>query len=89
MLQNFITKMLIVFFTLGVTSYVDAQSGRIKRKKKKTTEIQKPKPKAKPKKGAILPYGKVVTKEMKTDEGLFKVHSADNTYLFGCRDTLQ
>ena len=88
MLQNFITKMLIVFFTLGVTSYVDAQSGRIKRKKKKTTEIQKPKPKAKPKKGAILPYGKVVTKEMKTDEGLFKVHSADNTYLFEVPDTL-
>lgn len=86
MLQNFITKMLIVFFTLGVTSYVDAQSGRIKRKKKKTTEIQKPK--AKPKKGAILPYGKVVTKEMKTDEGLFKVHSADNTYLFEVPDTL-
>ena len=90
MLQNFITKMLIFFFTLGVTSYVDAQSGRIKRKKKKTTEIQKPKPKpkAKPKKGAILPYGKVVTKEMKTDEGLFKVHSADNTYLFEVPDTL-
>ncbi|MDA9992738.1 zinc-dependent metalloprotease [Flavobacteriaceae bacterium] len=88
MLQNFISKMLIVFFTLGVTSYVDAQSGRIKRKKKKTTEIQKPKPKAKPKKGAILPYGKVVTKEMKTDEGLFKVHSADNTYLFEVPDTL-
>ena len=65
---------------MGITSTIDAQTGRIKkRKKKKTTEIQKPKPK--PKKGAILPYGKVVTKEMKTDEGLFKVHSADNTYL--------
>jgi len=89
MLNKLLTKMLMVFFLLGITSTVDAQTGRIKkRKKKKTTEIQKPKPKPKPKKGAILPYGKVVTKEMKTDEGLFKVHSADNTYLFEVPDTL-
>ena len=89
MLNKLLTKILIVFFLLGITSTVDAQTGRIKkRKKKKTTEIQKPKPKPKPKKGAILPYGKVVTKEMKTDEGLFKVHSADDTYLFEVPDTL-
>jgi hypothetical protein len=89
MLNKLLTRILVVSFFLGTTSYVDAQSGRIKkRKKKKTTEIQKPKPKPKPKKGAILPYGKVVTKEMKTDEGLFKVHSADDTYLFEVPDTL-
>jgi len=87
MLHKLLTKIFIVFFLLGITSTVDAQTGRIKKqKKKKTTEIQKPKPK--PKKGAILPYGKVVTKEMKTDEGLFKVHSADDTYLFEVPDTL-
>ena len=89
MLNKLLTKIFIVFFLLGITSTVDAQTGRIKKqKKKKTTEIQKPKPKPKPKKGAILPYGKVVTKEMKTDEGLFKVHSADDTYLFEVPDTL-
>ena len=89
MLNKLLTKILMIFFLLGITSNVDAQTGRIKkRKKKKTTEIQKPKPKPKPKKGAILPYGKVVTKEMKTDEGLFKVHSADDTYLFEVPDTL-
>ncbi len=89
MLHKLLTKIFIVFFLLGITSTVDAQTGRIKkRKKKKTTEIQKPKPKPKPKKGAILPYGKVVTKEMKTDEGLFKVHSADDKYLFEVPDTL-
>ena len=89
MLHKLLTKIFIVFFLLGITSTVDAQTGRIKKqKKKKTTEIQKPKPKPKPKKGAILPYGKVVTKEMKTDEGLFKVHSADDTYLFEVPDTL-
>ena len=89
MLHKLLTKIFIVFFLLGITSTVDAQTGRIEnRKKKKTTEIQKPKPKPKPKKGAILPYGKVVTKEMKTDEGLFKVHSADDKYLFEVPDTL-
>ena len=89
MLHKLLTKIFIVFFLLGITSTVDAQTGRIKKqKKKKTTEIQKPKPKPKPKKGAILPYGKVVTKEMKTDEGLFKVHSADDKYLFEVPDTL-
>ena len=89
MLHKLLSKIFIVFFLLGITSTVDAQTGRIKKqKKKKTTEIQKPKPKPKPKKGAILPYGKVVTKEMKTDEGLFKVHSADDTYLFEVPDTL-
>ena len=87
MLNKLLTKILIVFFLLGITSTVDAQTGRIKkRKKKKTTEIQKPKPK--PKKGAILAYEKVVTKEMKTDEGLFKVHSLDDTFLFEVPDSL-
>jgi hypothetical protein len=89
MLNKLLTKILIVFFLLGITSTVDAQTGRIKkRKKKKTTEIQKPKPKPKPKKGAILAYEKVVTKEMKTDEGLFKVHSLDDTFLFEVPDSL-
>ena len=90
MFQKLLTKVLMCFFILGITSYVDAQSGRIKKRKKKTTpEVQKPKPKPKkPKKGAILPYNKVVTKEMKTDEGLFKVHSVDDKYLFEVPDTL-
>ena len=61
MLNKLLTKILVGFFLLGISSTLDAQTGRIKkRKKKKTTEIQKPKPK--PKKGAILPYEKVITK---------------------------
>jgi hypothetical protein len=89
MLNKLLTKILVVSFFLGTTSYVDAQSGRIKkRKKKKTTEIQKPKPKPKSKKGDILPYEEVVTEEMKTDEGLFKVHSLDDTFLFEVPDSL-
>ena len=89
MLNKLLTKILVVSLLLGITSYVDAQTGRIKkRKKNKTSEIQKPKPKPKPKKGAILPYDKVVTKEMKTDEGLFKVHSLEDTFLFEVPDSL-
>jgi len=43
MLHKLLTKIFIVFFLLGITSTVDAQTGRIKKqKKKKTTEIQKP-----------------------------------------------
>ena len=90
MFKKLLTTIFMFSLILGTTSYVDAQSGRIKkRKKKKTVEIQKPKPKPKkPKKGAILPYNKVVTKEMKTDDGLFKVHSVDDTYLFEVPDSL-
>ena len=55
-----------------------------KKKKKTTTEVKKPKPK----KGAILPYAKVVTKDHKTDEGLFKVHTKEDTYLFEIPDSL-
>ena len=59
MLNKLLTKILVVSLLLGITSYVDAQTGRIKkRKKNKTSEIQKPKPKPKPKKGAILPMTK-------------------------------
>ena len=50
MLNKLLTKILVVSLLLGITSYVDAQTGRIKkRKKNKTSEIQKPKPKPKPK----------------------------------------
>lgn len=57
-----------------------------KKNKKATTEVKKPKPK--PKKNAIKPYGKVVTKDHKTDDGLFKVHTKDESYLFEIPDSL-
>jgi len=36
----------------------------------------------------MQPYSKVVTKAHKTDDGLFKVHSKDNSYLFEIPDSL-
>jgi len=88
MTHKVFSRILVVLFVFGLTIDADAQRKKKKSKKGKTEQVAKPKPKPKPKKGAILPYGKVVTKEMKTDEGLFKVHSLDDTYLFEIPDSL-
>ena len=39
-------------------------------------------PKKKPGKNDIKPYGKVITKEAKTDEGLFAIHKVDDKYFY-------
>jgi hypothetical protein len=81
MIQKVLSRLLIVVFVFGFT--LDAEAQRKKRKSKKDTkQTVKPTPKPKPKKGAIQPYSKVVTKEHKTDKGLFDVHRKDDTYLF-------
>jgi hypothetical protein len=59
-----------------------------RKKTKKNEKTVAPKPKPKPKKGAIQPYGKIVTKDHKTDEGLFKIHKKDDSYLFEIPDSL-
>jgi len=68
---------------VGFTSNVNAQ-----KKKKKKDKAETPAPPEKPKKGAIEPYSKVVTKDTKTDEGLFKVHFLDEAYLYEIPDSL-
>ncbi|MFY0602842.1 MAG: zinc-dependent metalloprotease [Flavobacteriaceae bacterium] len=89
MIQKLLSRLLVVLFVFGLTIDADAQRRKKKTKKNaKTTQAVKPKPKPKPKKGAIQPYGKIVTKDMKTDEGLFKIHSKDNKYLFEIPDSL-
>ncbi|WP_299763023.1 zinc-dependent metalloprotease [uncultured Dokdonia sp.] len=55
-------------------------------KKSKATATTKPK--SKPKKGEIKPYKKVITKDAKTDEGLFTVHKIDNSYFYEIPDSL-
>lgn len=42
----------------------------------------------KPVKDEIQPYDKVITKEAKTDEGLFKVHKIDDSYFYEIPDSL-
>lgn len=81
-----IFSLLLVAFVFSFSLDIEAQRRKVK--KKKEAKIVAPKPKPKPKKGAIQPYGKVVTKDHKTDEGLFKVHAKDQSYLFEIPDSL-
>ena len=81
-----VTKLLLVLFILGTATDIQAQKKSKKKRKKGDTETPAPKPK--PKKGAILPYGKVITKKAKTDEGLFKVHQIDDNFFYEIPDSL-
>lgn len=81
MIHRFLSKVLVFAFIFAVIGTVDAQKKEKKSKKGEEVPVA-PTPKPKPKKDAILPYNEVVTKEFKTDEGLFKVHKSDGTYLF-------
>ena len=78
--------LLSLLLTLTMLSGGYAQSKRKKKGKKAKTEV--PADKKKPKKGAIQPYKKVITKEAKTDEGLFTVHKLDGKYFYEIPDSL-
>ena len=41
-----------------------------------------------PKKGGIQPFDKVITKDAKSDEGLFTVHSLDDKFYYEIPDSL-
>ncbi|WP_298766913.1 zinc-dependent metalloprotease [uncultured Polaribacter sp.] len=85
MIKNLLAKLLLVVFVFSFSTETNAQFWK---KKKKAVSKTAAKPKPKPKKGAMQPYSKVVTKEHKTDDGLFKVHKKDENYLFEIPDTL-
>jgi hypothetical protein len=55
---------------------------------KKGAAVAKAKPKKKPKKGGIQPYSKVITKDAKSDEGLFTVHEVNDKYFYEIPDSL-
>tara|TARA_B100000795_G_scaffold269812_1_gene260516 strand:- start:1728 stop:4220 length:2493 start_codon:yes stop_codon:yes gene_type:complete len=82
--KKILSQLFLVVFVFGFSLEADAQFWKKKKQEIKVT----PKPKPKPKKGAIQPYGKVVTKDHKTDEGLFKVHTKEDSYLFEIPDSL-
>ena len=69
----------LVLFTFAHPIQLNAQSGRIKRKKKAKKEIKVATPKKKQKAKA---YTDFVTPKTKTDEGLFNVHKNDNKFLY-------
>lgn len=83
MTKKILIKLLLVAFVFGFSTETSAQFW-----KKKKKEAPKTAAKPKPKKGAMEPYSKVVTKDHKTDDGLFKVHTKDESYLFEIPDSL-
>jgi hypothetical protein len=83
MIKKIFTKLLVLAFVIGFSTESSAQFWKKKKKETPKTAV-----KPKPKKNAIKPYEKVVTKDHKTDEGLFKVHKKDDSYLFEIPDSL-
>ena len=61
-----------------------ASEAQIFKKKDKKTE----KSTDKPKKGEIQPYKKVITKDAKTDKGLFDVHVVNDKHYYEIPDSL-
>ncbi|WP_439130589.1 zinc-dependent metalloprotease [Polaribacter sp.] len=86
MTKKILSQLFVVALVFGFS--VDAKAQIFKKKKKEEPKKSATKPKPKAKKDAIQPYGKVVTKDHKTDDGLFKVHSKDDSYLFEIPDSL-
>ncbi len=84
MLRN-ILWLLMLAVAITTTDGYAFQSKKRKKGKKKTTEQPK---KNGDKKGAILPYNEVVTKEAKTDKGLFDVHVLKDKYYYEIPDSL-
>ncbi|MCX2717987.1 zinc-dependent metalloprotease [Poritiphilus sp. M415] len=64
-----------------------AQAQLFKKKKKAKTEASA-KPNGNGKKDKIQPYSKVITKDAKTDKGLFDVHEVDDKFFYEIPDSL-
>ena len=77
---------LLSAFMLFAVNPADAQSRKKKReaaaKEAAAAKAAQAAKKPAPKKGGIQPFDKVITKEAKTDEGLFNVHTLDKKYFF-------
>ncbi|MCL6267833.1 zinc-dependent metalloprotease [Flagellimonas myxillae] len=82
MIQKLLPKVLLAIMLIGFVGQTNAQ---LFKKKKKNTEQ---KANEKPKKGDIQPYDKVITKEAKTDDGLFQVHQVDDKHYYEIPDSL-
>lgn len=88
---RYVLSLLLMLGVLFSTGF-DAQAQRKKKNKKNKGQTEAPaKTPARrpaPKKGGIQPYDKVITKDAKSDEGLFTVHEIDGKYFFEIPDSL-
>lgn len=83
-LATFVACLFAAFMLIAVNP-AEAQSKKKKAEAAKAEQAAKAAAAAKKpaaKKGGIQPYDKVITKEAKTDEGLFNVHTLDDKYFF-------
>ena len=81
MVKKLLPKILLVFFVLGCYATSEAQLF----KKKKTEQADAA---SKSTKDDIQPYDKVITKEAKTDKGLFNVHVVKDKHFYEIPDSL-
>ena len=81
MIKKLLPRLLVVLMILGTFQSTEAQ---LFKKKKKETEQKKEKPKD----GDIKAYDEVITKEAKTDEGLFSVHTVGDKKFYEIPDSL-
>lgn len=81
---------LIAVMLIALGNPAEAQRKKKKKKDAKTEQPAQKTPTKKPptKKGALQPYSKVITKDAKSDEGLFTVHEIDGKYFFEIADSL-
>src|SRR5690606_42023949 len=82
MSHKMLRQLLVLLVLVGTVQGMEAQ---IFKKKKAKTEENKD---AKPKEGEIQPYDKVITKEAKTDTGLFDVHTVKDKHYDEIPDSL-
>jgi hypothetical protein len=86
-LKHLSLKAIAFVFVFIVTSCGTTKK-TTKSKEITATSSSDAKPEKKPNKDAIQPYDKVITKEAKTDEGLFKVHKIEENYFYEIPDSL-
>ena len=80
--MRIIKMLMILLLAVSVTTSCSIFQGK---KKASTGENASSK---KPKKGDIQPYGKVITKDAKSDEGLFTVHQVEDKWFYEIPDSL-
>ncbi len=83
-LKVLLTRFWLVILIFGALQTSEAQLFK-KKKKKEATEQAK---NDNGKKNGIKPYGKVITKDAETDEGLFHVHKVEDKTYYEIPDSL-
>ncbi|MDY7393958.1 zinc-dependent metalloprotease [Aureibaculum sp. 2210JD6-5] len=81
-------KRLPIAMTVVIMALLTASCSSTKEASKSKAKAAETAKKPPAKKGDIQPYSKVITKEAKTDEGLFKVHELDEKYFYEIPDSL-